>query len=1301
MLKKMVAYVLVTSLLIAGIYTNAQEEISEPIDKEIQAMQITEDSNNNIMQKDTSSASLLDDESNYEYDMSSFIDENKMLTDEALFGVWDSVNNIWSTQGKINYDFPGMKEVGESAKSGNYEEAKRAWRDYTRNRVIERGFPIGTTPTQKNILISESIAKNIRFVPLDGFDILGFMDIGGENKYNSCDVTEVLKKVPTQTTKYVTFYGMKTKKDGFDAKFYSKEGLNKPYVDVMINGGMKRFYASDDTYMTAPPNDKLNYGSNTYLLARESYIWQERAFGEYVVPGKAMPMVDGNTKRIALKFDFSEINPGDSVESASLNLYGNDESNEQKEIAWFVVANVAWSEATLNWTSGNNGFSHSVFSSDGNKGMIYSYKPSYTGYRWIEDNTRFAGTGTGTIPSVYRSTGNEYYAYHAIRLHLHFFNDVGDVRILPTDNDNEATINRSLNAAERGKSVSGYIYQLVNSKYMTPTAFGVYMKHMWFNNNQLFHHWTKRSLINWGMSESTGLYITAVYFPEFSESDAWKATALNRMEINTETAIRPSDGMGAEAAISYVDYILSSLYNVRYALNNINEPTGFTDIIKERTRALARYIMFISAPGYRDNGDGDSKSFYDGSYAPRFYTAIQIIGGDEYLEFAESGGIRGKQPDFTSMIYHLGGRVALRDNWTEQSPYIYMNWDGGLYAHGHYDDNHISLAAYGDYLLSDPLMSSYLNDANAIWLRSTDAHNTVTVHRKSQKTLSAPVNDTTLKPIYTAGQEPGRAKLEAWKTYDGKNSNQFGAYKTYNYLKATVYTNEDANHTRSVLYIKPDIFIVTDYLVPIASKMTDTITYHQNWRSEPLADVTMDDASKIFKSNYFNQANIMVVPFDSDKYSSSALKQGLYATGGGGVAETLYAQYEQKAEGIVAYNTLLYPVKPQKDAQITTSKIPLSGLEDKDGSAFSFTIMDNGKIGGSDCLYFNLNDDSKKAEYDVGSYKTNGTLGFVKRNEQTGYENIVLHDATHISNGDAKLVYATENIPEISLKWESNSLRIDIREEYDLNKLTVYNNGGVDTVYVNNESTTFKKTKNYIYFGEKSLIEDEEFTPSLPKYEDKGSNFSGHGGNGGGTAGSSGIHLPDNKPIEVSPNDKLFEEIKGHWAEDEIKKLTEIGVVSGDGSGSYNLTQDVTRGEFSKLLIKALELPENKYSDIFRDVAGTDWYANYIQTAYDLEIIKGYGDVFEPNQVITREQMAQMIYRAYVYKTSQKPETTDALAFDDASEINTWAIDEVKGVIAFGLMQGVSEKIFSPLSLSKREQAFVVIYRLMNKLGIL
>ncbi|SHK56931.1 S-layer homology domain-containing protein [Tepidibacter formicigenes] len=168
-----------------------------------------------------------------------------------------------------------------------------------------------------------------------------------------------------------------------------------------------------------------------------------------------------------------------------------------------------------------------------------------------------------------------------------------------------------------------------------------------------------------------------------------------------------------------------------------------------------------------------------------------------------------------------------------------------------------------------------------------------------------------------------------------------------------------------------------------------------------------------------------------------------------------------------------------------------------------------------------------------------------------------------------------------------------------------------------------------------------------------------------------------------------FEDIQAHWAKDNIESMATKGVVKGYNKDEFRPNNKITRAEFAKLLVNALELDVLKDKGTFNDMS-SHWAKDYVYTAYKAGLVKGADGKFNPNANITRAEMATMIGRAL-----ESDEKEDLSKFYDSNNIPSWAKEALSKAVAQGLIKG-DNNLFRPNDNTTRAEAATVIYRLFN-----
>jgi len=188
-------------------------------------------------------------------------------------------------------------------------------------------------------------------------------------------------------------------------------------------------------------------------------------------------------------------------------------------------------------------------------------------------------------------------------------------------------------------------------------------------------------------------------------------------------------------------------------------------------------------------------------------------------------------------------------------------------------------------------------------------------------------------------------------------------------------------------------------------------------------------------------------------------------------------------------------------------------------------------------------------------------------------------------------------------------------------------------------------------------------------------------------------HFSQYAVLEVS---KSFDDVTdSHWAYDVIRELAAKQVVNGTSSDRFEPNRSITRAEFTKLLVEALQLTGTG-DHSFSDVPSHVWFAKAVSTAYGLGIVNGKSDTeFDPQGVITREEMAVMLTRAYTLEQGQGKPTVER-AYRDADLISGWAKPYVTQATELGLVSGRGNGLFAPAAALTRAEAAKAVYNLLQ-----
>ena len=211
---------------------------------------------------------------------------------------------------------------------------------------------------------------------------------------------------------------------------------------------------------------------------------------------------------------------------------------------------------------------------------------------------------------------------------------------------------------------------------------------------------------------------------------------------------------------------------------------------------------------------------------------------------------------------------------------------------------------------------------------------------------------------------------------------------------------------------------------------------------------------------------------------------------------------------------------------------------------------------------------------------------------------------------------------------------------------------------------------------------------------------SGGGSGGGGGSITATVISGTSEPEKDKPKEEIktgFTDIDGvPWAKEAILLLKERNAISGRDEKTFAPNDYITREEFIKILITAIDYDEDGGEISFSDVNENDWYFKAVSKGVSAGIIKGISEnEFGTGMNITRQDMAVMIYRAAL---AAKIDISgyEIVSFSDNSDIADYAKDAVKALTKSRIISGMGDGTFMPSSFATRAQAAKMIYSLIS-----
>lgn len=190
--------------------------------------------------------------------------------------------------------------------------------------------------------------------------------------------------------------------------------------------------------------------------------------------------------------------------------------------------------------------------------------------------------------------------------------------------------------------------------------------------------------------------------------------------------------------------------------------------------------------------------------------------------------------------------------------------------------------------------------------------------------------------------------------------------------------------------------------------------------------------------------------------------------------------------------------------------------------------------------------------------------------------------------------------------------------------------------------------------------------------------------------------------VSAANPENQFEDVKEtDWYYDGVKYVYENELMYGTGKTTFSPNDETTRGMIITILWRLEGSPEATGTS-FDDVDSNAYYAQAVLWATENGIISGYGNnQFGPDDSITREQMATILYRYAGYKGYDITAATNLSNFEDNDSISSYATQAMAWAYTKGLIVGTSGTTLSPQGYATRAQVAVIMMRFSKYIPVI
>jgi hypothetical protein len=414
-----------------------------------------------------------------------------------------------------------------------------------------------------------------------------------------------------------------------------------------------------------------------------------------------------------------------------------------------------------------------------------------------------------TLGRAYWQTGDERYAREWIAQMRDW---VADNPYLLFGTGNNTLTWRTIEAGIRTSgSWPDSLYYFLGSPSLEPDDLVTFMK-SWIEHA---HHLMRITVEhpehggNWVTMECNGLGHLGILFPECRKASFWWQTTVDRMTLELDRQVYP-DGAQKELTTGYHQVARGNFVSL-YKLARHNDVAMPTEYL-ERLERMYTYNLQAMTP------EGRLPPLNDAGYTrviPSLEEGVELFDREDF-RWAATGGLEGEPPAYTSVEFPYAGQYVMRSGWDLDDQYLLF--ESGPFGTGHQHEDKLSMFVYGmgRVLLTEAGTYSYDRSKYRRYVLGSWAHNTVLVDGQQQHRRGLSETLETEEPLDNLW-----IHSDAFDAADGVYDNGYGERRDI-----------DVRHERAVVFVRPDYWIVVDWLHADRQHTYDILWHLNNDRAE-------------------------------------------------------------------------------------------------------------------------------------------------------------------------------------------------------------------------------------------------------------------------------------------------------------------------------------------------------------------------------------------------------------------------------------------------------------------------------------
>lgn len=195
------------------------------------------------------------------------------------------------------------------------------------------------------------------------------------------------------------------------------------------------------------------------------------------------------------------------------------------------------------------------------------------------------------------------------------------------------------------------------------------------------------------------------------------------------------------------------------------------------------------------------------------------------------------------------------------------------------------------------------------------------------------------------------------------------------------------------------------------------------------------------------------------------------------------------------------------------------------------------------------------------------------------------------------------------------------------------------------------------------------------------------------------VEISSHAEFTFGAKGKVFSDTQNHWAKSAVEFVTARDLFQGTSETTFSPNADMTRSMVVTVLHRLESTPNTSAANLFSDVPSNTWYTTAVIWANDNGIVKGTGDGFLPNDPVTREQLATILYRYMMTQNYNTTQRASLSSFSDSSNVSPWAKEAMEWAVSAGLITGKTGGILDPGGNASRAEVATIFERLVRAMA--